>query len=610
MIKNIYYILFCIIIIALHNQIINAQESTYKVKLIAADILKYDKTIKPDYQILEGNVIFEYENSLLHCDRALIYLYRDYVAAEGNVHIIVNDTTHIYGDTLLIDGDNELTEILGNVKLIDKDITLITEHLYYDLKDDYSYYLTGGEITDHNSYLRSEKGYYYQKTKNFYFKDSVYIKNQETEIFSDTLMYNTKTEVVTFFGSSKIIQPENTMSFESGTYDTQNDIGKFSENVHIYSDTRIIKSDSLYYNKPLEYSEAFNNVFFHIPEDNIILNSHYGRFYEDDSTFFATDSALLRIVDKADTLHLHADTLYMISDTVIHKQKVLFAYNNTRTWRKDFQFVCDSAVYLNTDSVMYLHKDPIMWMDDTQLLADTIYLTYKNEQLEHIFLLNDAFIVSQESTKDFQQIKSNNMKGIFIDNQLDVLWANDSAETLYYVFDDDMLLIGINKTKSEKVKISFIDEKVDNVVFYNSPNGTLSPENKSDSSQAYLENFRWEHSKRPKYPADVFRNPATEPEAKELTVLISNNIDSAVVFSDTLSVTTYKHDIQENEEKFSENNEKQKPHRKSKFKDKEYEISKTDSEIYAEKKEKKDFFLKRWFSKLKCKKKKKYNFTD
>lgn len=590
-----------------------AQNDTAKVNLISADILEYNKTINPDYQILTGNVVFEYDGALLYCEKAFIYIKRDLVVTKGNVHIIINDTTHMYGDSLRIDGDKDLAELMGNVKLIDNQVTLTTDHLFYDLKNDVAYYLTGAEINDPESYLTSIKGYYYQKTKDFYFRDSVYIKNADTEIFSDTLMYNTKTEITHFYGKTKIIQPYNTMLCEWGTYDTKNDIGKFSKNVEMYGGSRILNTDSLFYDKSSGFSEAFQNVFFRDTVDNIMINSHYGRFYEADSTFFATDSALMRIIDKADTLYLHADSLFMINDTVIHMQKVLFAYNKARIWRHDFQAVSDSIVFLNTDSMMYLYHDPIMWLEETQLIADTIYITYEDGKMDRLFMRKNAFIVSREKTNDFQQIKSLNMEGFFVENELDRLWAYENAETFYYVFDDDMLLIGINRTSSEKVKISFIENKVDYIVFYDHPKGTLKPEEEVTDSYKKLQGFRWEQSVRPKYPADVFRDPSVEPEAKELPVFKSDTtkVDATTEndSTETIHDETEPQEIQEGSGRVKERvktedtSETESGSGWNVIKQPERTITPSESENNAEpeKKQKNECFLKRWIRNCKQK---------
>lgn len=519
--------LFALIIISVLSLNINIKaqepEKVDKVNILSADLLSFNKSISPDYQIFTNNVIFEYDGSLLHCNIAHIYLNRDYVVCFGDVHIIINDTTNIYGDTLIIDGDKNLAEIIGNVLMIDNKMNLKTDKLYYDLNTDVAYYLNGAEITDPENFLSSKRGYFYSKTDEFYFSDSVYVKGTDSDMFSDTLMYNTKTEIVQFFGDSKIISEDKIMYSKSGTYDTKNDIGKFSHDVKIFSGSQILKGDSIYYNKLLALGEAFKNVEFQDTIENIILNGEYGKFFENDSSFFVTQNALMRMIDKSDTLYLHADTIYSLNNAPIHEQRIIFAHNMVRIFRDDFQAKCDSLVLLSKDSIMYLFFDPIMWMDETQLLADTIKLEYADGKMDKLYLNSNSFIVSKENKNDYQQIKSNFMIGHFEDNELDVLWAHENAESLYYIFDNSKLLIGINKTTSEKIKIKFLEREVDNISFFENSKGNMSPEDQINDTEKLLQNFRWESSIRPMHKFDVFRNPEIQAQAYDISFYTDSN---------------------------------------------------------------------------------------
>lgn len=530
------FLAFILLSIFVANSSIFAQDSlkVNKVKLLSGNILSFNKTINPDFQIIKENVIFEYEQSLLYCDLVHLYIDRDYVVCFGNVHIIINDTTNIYGDTLIIDGDKNLAEIIGNVLLVDNKMTLKTSRLFYDLNSDIAYYLEGAEITDPKNFLSSKRGYYYSKINEFYFSDSVYIKGTDSEMFSDTLLYHTKTEVVRFFGNSKIISENKTMLSKAGTYDTKNDIGKFSNDVQIFSGSQILKGDSIYYNKMLEFGEAFKNVEFQDTVENVILNGEYGKFFENDSSFFVTQKALMRMIDNADTLYLHADTIYSLNNAPIHNQRIIFAHKMVRIFRDDFQAKCDSLVLLSKDSIMFLFFDPIMWMEETQLIADTIKLEYADGKMNKLFLNNNSFIVSKENENDFSQIKSKHMIGHFVENELDVLWAYENAESLYYVFDNSKLLIGINKTTSEKIRIKFEERAVDNISFYKSPKGNMSPEDELNVTDKLLQGFRWENSIRPKHKFDVFRNPDLQTEAFDLSFYTDSNF----IFTDSILVDT------------------------------------------------------------------------
>jgi lipopolysaccharide export system protein LptA len=518
------------------------RKDTAKVNLISAEMLKYDKSINPDFQILDGNVIFEYDGSLLYSDRTHIYIHRDYIENYGNVHIIINDSTHIYGDTLTIDGEIELAEIYGNVKLIDNNITLTTSTLFYNLQTDVAYYNNWAEIINERNYLKSVKGKYYTNTKDFHFYDSVFFKNDDIVMHSDSLLYNTNTEIAYFFGKSEIISDENTLLCEYGYYDTKNDIGRFSQNATLYSGNRILTADSLFYTKPSGYAEAFFNVELKDTIDNYIVNGHYGKYFETDSSFIVTNSALLRLIEKKDTLYMHADSLLMFNDTLHFHQNVIRAYYMARIFRKDFQAVCDSLIYLREDSLLFLYNNPVMWLDSTQLLADTIKLELQNEELETLYLYNNAFVISKENVDDFQQIKSKNMFAYFVDNELDHLWAHEDVETLYYIFDELEKLIGINIAKSEKVKIQFWENEVDRIIFYQNPSGTMNPEEQLSKEKQKLSGFEWFDGLRPQFPADVFRNPKIEPYPQKIllpsdTSLIVPMQDS--IISDSIHQETF-----------------------------------------------------------------------
>lgn len=532
-----------------------------KVRLLSSDRLSFNKSINPDYQIFSGNVVFEYDGSLLYCQVAHIYLNRDYVVCFNDVNIIINDTTNIFGDTLIIDGDKNLVEIIGNVRLIDNKFNLTTDRLFYDLNTEIIYYLNGAKINDGDNFLTSKRGFYYSLTKEFFFSDSVYVQSPDSEIFSDSLKYFVSTEVVQLFGNSKIITDENTIFCESGTYDTKNDIANLYNNVKILKENQYLKADSVFYNKHAAFSEAFKNVEFKDSVENIMLNGEYGKFFENDSSFFITERALLRAIENTDTLYLHADTIFSAKDTSIYEQRLIHAHNMVRIFRNDFQAKCDSLVMYSKDSTLVFFSDPILWMEQTQLNADTIILILRNGDIDTMFLKNNSFIVSKENEKDFQQIKSQNMIGHFVNNELDVLWAYNNAASLYYIFDTDTLLVGINRTNSDKIRIGFEDRAVSQISFFNNPSGIMSPEKEMSETDKTLQGLRWEQSIRPKHRFDVFRNTQLQPEAHDISYFLESNftnidsLDSIILHNDSLTNVDTPQILDENRDSTMKENE-------------------------------------------------------
>ncbi|MDE7387786.1 MAG: hypothetical protein K2M97_00880, partial [Muribaculaceae bacterium] len=130
----------------------------------------------PDGQVLMGNVIFRRGDMFMYCDSACFYTnaVADSMEAFGNVHMEQGDTLFLYGDRLEYSGLRSLATIYADyeepVRLINRDVTLSTSVLNYDMAANLGYYLTGGVLTDHHNTLESVEGEYSPATKdaNFY----------------------------------------------------------------------------------------------------------------------------------------------------------------------------------------------------------------------------------------------------------------------------------------------------------------------------------------------------------------------------------------------------------------------------------------------------------
>ncbi|MFP4060749.1 MAG: OstA-like protein, partial [Bacteroidales bacterium] len=257
-----------------------AQKKVQQIEIVHADYTMMDKSINPDAQMLIGDVVFKHENAIMKCDSAYYYPNSNYVEAFDNIHINQGDTLHLYGDFLIYSGIEKLAKVRRNVKLVDKQSTLTTQYLDFNLGEDFAYYINGGHIINGENNLDSETGYYYSKRKVFYFKDSVVIVNPDYNMYSDTLRYNTVSKVAFFLGPTEIISKNNYIYCENGWYNTETNISQFEENAFIRGEHRTISGDSLYYERDNGFGEAFMNVVINDTLDKIILNGNYARYYE------------------------------------------------------------------------------------------------------------------------------------------------------------------------------------------------------------------------------------------------------------------------------------------------------------------------------------------
>jgi hypothetical protein len=209
------------------------------------------------------------------------------------------------------------------------------------------------------------------------------------------------------------------------------------------------------------------------------------------------------MIDKMDTLFLHADTLKMLFDSTQTAQ-LLSAYYHCFFYRDDIQGYADSLAYDAIDSVIYLHRNPVLWSNENQLKADTITLFLKNNQFDEIHLNNAAFISNELEFQRFNQIKGKRMIGYFDNNNLYKIDVIGNAESLYYIEEDNKSLIGVNKTESAFMTLLLEDNTFTNITISGKPKAKMSPWNLLKDEDKLLLNFVWLIHLRPQSRNDLF----------------------------------------------------------------------------------------------------------
>ncbi len=478
-----------------------AQEGR-QIDILHSEYLEYDRNVGTGVVKYVGDVAFRQENMYLYCDSAHLFTRENTVNAYGNVHIVQGDTLHLYGDLLKYFGNTKMAEIRRNVTLIDRETTLTTQSLDFDLKNNIGFYEHHGHVISGDNVLDSRAGYYYSRSKDLYFRDSVVIVNPDYTIYADTLRYNTVGEVAHFLGPTRIISPDNYIYCENGWYDTRNNISQFNRNAWLESEGQILSGDSLYYERDTGTGRAFDNVELYDSVRNVILRGKYALYTEEPEYALLTDSAEFLQISGEDTLYLHSDTIRSVPDTS-GQHKVVKAWNRVKFYRTDIQGKCDSLVYLEGDSVFHLLGEPVLWSEEHQLTADQIFIHLANEKPDYIEMNNSAFIISQDDSIRFNQIQGRQMTGYFIEDQLSRIHVEGNGQTLYYARDSTEL-IGINKAISGNLNIYIDEGKIKRIVFISQPSGTLYPPGGLPDDQLYLGGFVWLDRYRPRRKEEIF----------------------------------------------------------------------------------------------------------
>lgn len=483
---------------------IGTAQGVKKIELVNADVIDYDEArYGKNIRHMVGNVTLMHDNAILTCDSAFYNTEQNDVQMYGNVHVNFSDTINLYGKYISYSGNTKTAKVRKEVTLIHKRATLYCDSLNYDRNTSVAYYFNYGKIVSNESVLVSRWGYYYAQLRDFVAVKEVILTNPQYKMFSDSLRYNIQTGISTFYGPSKIISDTNLIYCENGWYDTKKDISRFSKNAYLWSKKKLLKGDSLFYDRGKQYGIATKNVQLIDSTNNMIIRGNYGKYYENPDKAFMTDSAVfVAVQDSVDTMYLHADTLYYL--TMIDSSKFLKAYYHVKMFKEDLQGSCDSMVYSVKDSVMEMFKVPVLWSEQHQLTAKQIKIYFRNDSIYKLYLNDIAFIISHEDSSLYNQIKGKTMTGYFRNNKLYKVDVKGNGQTIYYPKDNNEI-IGANKAESSDLTIYIDNNEVKKIVFLKKPTATLYPLNQINPVEFRLDYFKWYEYLRPLKPEDIFK---------------------------------------------------------------------------------------------------------
>ena len=489
-----------------------------KVELVQADALEGGKYKGKDIRKLIGNVILKQGATLLHCDSAYQYKDRNDMECFGNVRINQADTVTLTGDHLTYYGDKRLAKMRGNVVLQDSKMTVSAPSMDYDMNTKVAYYTEGGNIVDAENQLSSKFGSYNTGSKMFAFKGSVQLNTKDSQITTDTLRYSTLSKIAYFYGDTRIQAPQGTITAQKGEYDTTKKISSFSTRAQVETPEYFLAGEYLYYDEQSGYGKALGKVKVITKKDSTVLTGQVAQYWRKQGLAKVYGNAIMRQPDKSrDTLFLAADTLLSIdrapTDTL---GDVSLAYHHVRIYRSDLQGRCDSMAYHSADSTIYLYTDPILWSGKNQLTAEHIRLRMGNKQLQRMEMLNSAFVVAEDTLRNYNQVKGRDMTAHFRENRIRRVDVFGNGESIYFALEGDTALTGMNYAICSNIRIMLDSNKVESISFIQQPDAKFIPPHELNPAESRLNGFAWRMTEKPAKEA-IFTQPAadiTEPDLK------------------------------------------------------------------------------------------------
>lgn len=217
-----------------------------------------------------------------------------------------------------------------------------------------------------------------------------------------------------------------------------------------------------------------------------------------DSLRMAADSAKVAL----DSLNVTADSVSVAVDTT--KYGFAFARGNVKIFRRDIQVRCDSMHYSDLDSIARFYKDPVIWNEESrQYYSDSLAVLIRKGRVDRASLMSNAFVVTQEDSLLYDQIKSAEIMAFFDSTSaLRRFDALGGATAVFFLRENDRLAT-VNKVESKMLSGNFVNGNIDRIYYYDSPKNDAYPVVQFPQQERYLKGFRWIPELRPTGKQDI-----------------------------------------------------------------------------------------------------------
>ena len=201
-----------------------------------------------------------------------------------------------------------------------------------------------------------------------------------------------------------------------------------------------------------------------------------------------------------------ADSVAKVQEPPKDTTKVGFAIGlgNVRIFRSDIQVRCDSMHYSDLDSIARFYKDPIVWNEENrQFFSDSLAVLIKESRADRASLMSEAFVVTQEDSLLYDQIKGAEIIAFFdTTSTLRRFDALGGATTLFYL-EENGKLATVNKVECKMLSGNFKEGKLDRMHYYDQPKNDAYPVVQFPKEDRYFKGFRWNPELRPTGKKDI-----------------------------------------------------------------------------------------------------------
>ena len=432
--------------------------------------------------------------------------------------VVIDPEFELKADTLQFNTETKVVTFLGPTRINSDTTKIYCESGFYDTDLNIAEFRQKAQFVKGEQKATADTIRYDGQQNEYILQGQAVFREKDRLAKAGTIRYQEESDQTTLIGNAYFRDEKQEIISEEILYDGENEIYSTRGRSRISNPPQLLEADQVDYSEELGMGIALGNVVWRDTAEDLTIRCNKADYNQKTGYLKAQGDEqqrpLLITMMQGDSLFLSADTLYsMRTDTLASDSSRMFlAYYDVRIFKTDLQAVCDSLIYSSTDSLFKFYENPIIWSDTSQFIADTIYMQLANQELDRIFLKENAFIVNSPDEIFFNQIKGKNVIARFLEGELRVVDVEGNAESVYYALDEFGAYIGANKTVCSEMRLFFGNNEVEKISFFTEPTATMYPMRQAQGSELELVGFAWRTDIRPTSIADILELKAKKVE--------------------------------------------------------------------------------------------------
>lgn len=289
------------------------------VRLISAEKAWQITENGVNYRRVQGDARFLHNDTYLLCDSASWNVDSEVIEAYGNVRLM-QDETMLTSDQLTYLIPQNLAQFKGSVvELLDKDGNLLrTRQLEYNTKDSLAFFHDGGAMkSKEGNVIEGLHGTYDSRTKRFTFEENVNIYMDSILMRTERLTYDSNEEKAYFGAETHTWMDESFVRADGGWYTRKDSTLCYRDNVYAMDETYEIWCNEAYRRGPTREVELLKRVLVLNPEHKTVLYGNRLRYLQDSSKAYLLENPAAAYYGENENHEV--DSLFIASDTMVFR---------------------------------------------------------------------------------------------------------------------------------------------------------------------------------------------------------------------------------------------------------------------------------------------------